>query len=141
MEPIAKINFARNRRQELQQLVEDALRRQLFPGIELLVARGDDLLLHEAWGQLEVGPDAQPMAPGTLFDIASITKPLATATLVAILIETGVLGLEDRAADFFPEYDTPPRNGITLRHLLRQVFRSNFFSRVDIRWTHRSGRS
>lgn len=118
MERIAKINFARNRRQELQHLVEDALRRQLFPGIELLVARGDDVLLHEAWGHLEVGPDAKEMAPGTLFDIASITKPLATATLVMILLEKGLLGLEDRAADYFPEYADPPRNGITLRHLL-----------------------
>ena len=84
---ISFINFARNRRQELGGVVEAALRRKVFPGAELLVARNDELLLHEAWGQLEVGPDAQSMLPGTVFDVASRTKPIATATCLLILLE------------------------------------------------------
>jgi CubicO group peptidase (beta-lactamase class C family) len=118
MDGIARVNFTRNRRQELVELVEAAIRRRLFPGMELLVARGDETLLHEAWGTLEVGPEAPPMRPGTVFDIASLTKPLATATALLILLEQGVLGLEDKAADFFPEFDSPDKRGITLRHLL-----------------------
>jgi CubicO group peptidase (beta-lactamase class C family) len=118
MDGIARINFTRNRRQELADLVEGAVRRRLFPGMELLVARGDEPLLHEAWGTLEVGPEAAPMRPGTVFDIASLTKPIATATGLLILLEKGMLGLEDKAADTFPEFDTPEKRGITLRHLL-----------------------
>ncbi len=112
------VNFSRNRRQELADLVESALRSKLFPGLELLVARGDELLLHEAWGALEVGPDAPAMARGTVFDIASITKPVATATLLLVLLEQGKLTLEDRVSDTFPEFETPEKKGITLRHLL-----------------------
>lgn len=118
MDGIARVNFTRNRRQELSDLVEGAIRRRLFPGMELLVARDDEVLLHEAWGHLEVGPDAAPMEPGTRFDIASLTKPVATATALLILLEQGALGLEDKAAEFFPEYDTPDKRGISLRHLL-----------------------
>jgi CubicO group peptidase (beta-lactamase class C family) len=58
------------------------------------------------------------MRPGTVFDIASLTKPVSTATALLILLEQGMLGLEDKAADFFPEYDSPDKRGITLRHLL-----------------------
>src|SRR5262245_52990110 len=115
---ISIVNFARNRRQELSGVVEAALRRKLFPGAELLVARNDELLLHEAWGHLEVGPDAAPMQPGTVFDIASITKPVATATCLLILLEQGLVGLEDKVTDVFPEFDTPEKRGITWRHLM-----------------------
>lgn len=118
MDRIAKINFARNRRQELIDLVEGALRQKIFPGLELLVARGEEVLLHEAWGHLEMGPEAGALASNTLWDIASVTKPVATATCLMVLLEKGLLGLEDKVADFFPEYDSPDKKGITLRHLL-----------------------
>ncbi len=112
------VNFSRNRRQELEDLVEGAIRSKLFPGMELLVARGEDVLLHEAWGQLEVGPEAAPMATGTVFDIASITKPVATALCLLVLLEQGRVGLEDRVGEYFPEFAAPDKQGITLRHLL-----------------------
>ncbi len=112
------VNFSRNRRQELAELVDSSLRSKLFPGMELLVARGEELLLHEAWGILEVGPDAPAMAPGTVFDIASLTKPIGTATLLLVLLEQGKLTLEDKVCDSFPEFETPEKKGITLRHLL-----------------------
>jgi len=113
-----RINFSRNRKQELQGLIEGAIRRRIFPGLELLVARGDEVLLHEVWGNLEVGQEPSPLELGTLFDIASVTKPVATATSVMVLLEKGVLSLEDRVHEYIPEFDTPEKNGITLRHLL-----------------------
>jgi CubicO group peptidase (beta-lactamase class C family) len=116
--PTPIVNFSRNRRQELTDLVDAALRTKLFPGMELLVARGETLLLHEAWGTLEVGPEAPAMTPGTVFDIASITKPVATATLLLMLVEQGKVTLEDRVSMTFPEFEIPEKKGITLRHLL-----------------------
>ncbi|HUJ77131.1 MAG TPA: serine hydrolase domain-containing protein, partial [bacterium] len=112
------VNFSRNRRQELQELVEGAIRAKLFPGLEVLVARGAEVLLHETWGQLEIGPEAPAMRPGTVFDIASITKPMATATVLLVLLEMGQVSLEDKVADYFPEFEGADRQGITLRHLL-----------------------
>ncbi len=118
MDRIAKIHFGRNRRQELNTLIENAIRERVFPGLELLVARDDQVLLHEAWGNLEVGPEVPVLETGTLFDIASITKPMATALCLMILMEQGRVGLEDKVSSYFPEYDTPDKRGITLRHLL-----------------------
>lgn len=118
MDGIARVNFSRRREQELDELVQGALRRRIFPGLELLVARGDEVLLHRAWGHLEVGPDATELVPGTLFDIASLTKPVATATCVLVLLEKGLLSLEDKVTEYFPEFESPEKAGITLRHLL-----------------------
>ncbi len=113
-----RINFSRNRRQELQALVEGAIRQRIFPGMELLVARGDEVFLHEVWGAIEVGPEAAELERGTLFDLASLTKPIATATCVMVLMEKGALGLEDKVAEFVPEFAAPEKDGIALRHLL-----------------------
>ncbi|MDH4121487.1 MAG: beta-lactamase family protein [Deltaproteobacteria bacterium] len=113
-----KINFSRNWRQSLEDLIQSALRQQVFPGIEVLVAQGENILLHQAWGRLELGPEAQETQPGTVWDIASITKPVATATSLLVLVEQGKVSLEDKLLDFFPAFDTPEKAGITLRHLL-----------------------
>jgi CubicO group peptidase (beta-lactamase class C family) len=54
----------------------------------------------------------------TIYDMASLTKPLVTALLCASLVERGVLGLDDRAARYLPEFDTDDKRDITLRQLL-----------------------
>ncbi|MDH4225482.1 MAG: beta-lactamase family protein, partial [Deltaproteobacteria bacterium] len=118
MNRTTKINFSRNWRLELDQLMESALRQRIFPGLELLVAKEDEPLLHQTWGRLEISPESPDLAPGTLWDIASITKPVATATSMMILLEKGILSLEDKVAETFPEFDTEDKKGITLRHLL-----------------------
>jgi CubicO group peptidase (beta-lactamase class C family) len=102
----------------LDSLVEGALRQRVFPGLELLVARRDEVMLHEAWGRIEIGPEAQPMAVGTLFDVASITKPVATASAVMVLLERAMVSLEDKVVEFVAEFDSEDKRGITLRHLL-----------------------
>lgn len=118
MNDIARINFTRNRRQELNRLVEEAIRQRVFPGAEILVAKGEETLLHEAWGNIEVGPEAASLQPGTLFDIASLTKPVATASAIMVLLEKGFLSLEDKVIDFIPEFDSEEKSGVTIRHIL-----------------------
>ncbi|MCZ6534155.1 MAG: serine hydrolase [SAR324 cluster bacterium] len=112
------VNFSRNRRQELQALVEAAIRQRIFPGMELLVAKGEEVLLHEVWGNIEAGPEAARLGRNTLFDIASMTKPIATAISMMVLIEKGTLALEDKVRDFIPEFEHLEKDGIALRHLL-----------------------
>jgi CubicO group peptidase (beta-lactamase class C family) len=129
MNHTTRINFSRNRRQEMQELVEGGIRERIFPGMELLVARHDEVLLHDAWGHIEAGPDAAEMKPGTLFDIASMTKPF-TATCVMVLMEKGALSLEDKVWEFIPEFRHPDKDGITLRHLLTHT--SGFPDHVDL---------
>ena len=58
------------------------------------------------------------MTTDTLFDMASLTKPLATATSVMILIERGQLRLQDKVAKFFPEFAANGKEDVTVEHLL-----------------------
>ena len=118
MNRTSKINFSRNWRKDLESLVQSALRQRIFPGLELLVALGDEPLLHETWGRIEIGPEAGELAPGTLFDLASLTKPVATAMALMVMLEKGQVSLEDKVVEFVPEFDAPEKAGITLRHLL-----------------------
>ena len=114
----SKINFARNWRKDLESLIQGALRQRVFPGLELLVAAGDEVLLHEAWGRIEIAQDARELGTGTLWDLASVTKPVATAMALMVMLEKGLVSLEDKVAEFVPEFDAAEKQGITLRHLL-----------------------
>jgi uncharacterized protein YbbC (DUF1343 family) len=61
------------------------------------------------------------MTLDTIFDLASLTKVVATTTSVMILIEEGKLGLDDRAASYIPGFERYGKGGITIRHLLTHV--------------------
>ena len=61
------------------------------------------------------------MTLDTLFDLASLTKPIATATSIMALVERGALGIDDRLVKYVPECDRKGKGAITLRHLLLHV--------------------
>ena len=98
--------------------MESALRQRIFPGIELLAALGEEVLIHEPWGRIESSPEAEELQRNTLFDLASLTKPMATAACVLAMMEQGLVSLEDKVVNFVPEFETQEKRGITLRHLL-----------------------
>ena len=73
----------------------------------------------KAFGHRAVEPAAEPMTRDTIFDMASLTKPVATATSVMILIEQGKLRLDDRLGTLLPEFDNHGKGAITVEQLLR----------------------
>jgi CubicO group peptidase (beta-lactamase class C family) len=73
---------------------------------------------HRAHGQRALVPVPEPMTEDTLFDAASLTKVLATATSVMKLVEQGKLGLDEPVAHHLPEFTGGGRESIRLRHLL-----------------------
>ncbi|NPV46363.1 MAG: beta-lactamase family protein [Armatimonadetes bacterium] len=102
----------------LRQAMSRAIREGQTPGVVVLVGKGDDVLFHEAVGERMAVPDHRPMELDTVFDLASLTKPVATATVVMQLIERGVLGLRDPVRQWLPEYTGSGRDHTTLWHLL-----------------------
>lgn len=84
------------------------------PGAVVLVGRGHEIVLHEAYGQRMVQPEARPMLPDTIFDMASVTKPVAVATAVLQLVEQGEFSLRQPISHWFPGFAP----AITIRHLL-----------------------
>ncbi|HTU93828.1 MAG TPA: exo-beta-N-acetylmuramidase NamZ domain-containing protein, partial [Gemmataceae bacterium] len=72
----------------------------------------------KAYGLRRKQPDEERMTADTLFDMASLTKPIATATSVMILLEQGKLQLSDRVSRYFPEFGQNGKEAITIEHLL-----------------------
>lgn len=87
-------------------------------GCVVLVGRRAGIVFEQAYGNRSVEPEVEPMTTDTVFDMASLTKPVATATSVMILIERGQLRLQDKVADFFPEFAANGKENITVEQLL-----------------------
>jgi uncharacterized protein YbbC (DUF1343 family)/CubicO group peptidase (beta-lactamase class C family) len=105
----------------IEPLIAAAIAEKRLPGAVVLVGEGDRTLYHRAIGQRSVAPTTEAMTLDTIFDLASLTKVVATTTSVMILIEEGKIGLNDRVASFIPGFERYGKGGITIRHLLTHV--------------------
>ena len=99
-------------------LVEAAIARHDLPGAVVFIGRGDDVLYRRAFGQRAVAPMPEAMTEDTIFDLASLTKVVATTTSVMKLIEEGRIRLNDQVAQFIPDFGRYNKSAITIRHLL-----------------------
>jgi CubicO group peptidase (beta-lactamase class C family) len=98
--------------------IEDAIARRKTPGAVLLVGRGDEIVYFKAYGNRAVEPQIEPMTTDTVFDLASMTKPIATATSVMILAERGKLDLHAPVARYIPEFTQNGKDAVTVEQLL-----------------------
>jgi len=92
-----------------------------LPGAVVLVGRGERILYQKAIGRRAIVPQSEPMTLDTIFDLASLTKVVATTTSLAILIEEGKVRLIDRVATFIPGFERYGKADITVRHLLTHM--------------------
>ena len=102
----------------IEPLVRDAIAEKKLPGAVILIGRGDRILYQKAIGNRALVPAAEAMSLDTVFDLASLTKVVATTTSVMILVERGKLRLNDRVAVFVPGFERYGKGDITIRHLL-----------------------
>jgi uncharacterized protein YbbC (DUF1343 family)/CubicO group peptidase (beta-lactamase class C family) len=105
----------------IDQLVAEAIADQRTPGAVVLVGQGDAVVFEKAYGRRAVVPAAEPMSLDTIFDLASLTKVVATTTAVLQLMEQGRIRLNDTVASHIPGFARHGKNGITIRHLLTHV--------------------
>ena len=87
----------------------------------MLVGLGERTLYHKAIGRRALVQSPEPMTPDTIFDLASLTKVVATTTSVMILIDEGKIGLNDRVAAFIPGFERHGKGNITIRQLMTHV--------------------
>ncbi len=99
-------------------LVNAAIERHELPGAVVLVGRGDAILYQRTFGLRASQPSPEPMTEDTIFDLASLTKVVATTTSVMQLVEQGRIRLNDPVSQFVPEFAKYGKNAITIRHLL-----------------------
>jgi CubicO group peptidase (beta-lactamase class C family) len=99
-------------------LVERAIAAQEMPGCVVAIGRTGGIAFLKAYGQRQVEPTPEPMTVDTVFDLASLTKPIATATSVMILVECGEVRLRSAVADVIPEFAASGKERITIEQLL-----------------------
>ena len=75
-------------------------------------------IFHRAYGNRQVEPTVEPMTADTVFDLASLTKPLATATSVLMLVDAGKVELDAPVVKYLPEFAPNGKDQITVRDLL-----------------------
>jgi CubicO group peptidase (beta-lactamase class C family) len=88
------------------------------PGVVFALGKGDAPVHVEALGHRALEPRRETMTTRTIFDLASLTKPMVTAPLLAELAENGALGLGDRVESHLPETAGTKIGSLTLRSLL-----------------------
>jgi uncharacterized protein YbbC (DUF1343 family)/CubicO group peptidase (beta-lactamase class C family) len=101
--------------------IENAIAEGKLPGAVLLVGRGDRTIYQKAYGHRALVPAREPMTLDTIFDVASLTKVVATTTSIMTLVEEGRVRLSDRVATFIPEFGRYGKEDITVLHLLTHV--------------------
>jgi uncharacterized protein YbbC (DUF1343 family)/CubicO group peptidase (beta-lactamase class C family) len=106
---------------QVDRLLAEAIAARQTPGAVVLVGRGDTVVFEKAYGQRAVVPTPEPMTLDTIFDLASLTKVVATTTAVMQLVEQGRVRLNDMVAAHIPGFERYGKSGITVRHLLTHV--------------------
>ena len=89
-----------------------------FPSAVYLVAEKGSTIFGDALGNAVVEPERIPATLDTIYDLASLTKPLVTGLLCASRVEAGELTLDSSVSNYLPEFERTDKQGITIRQLL-----------------------
>jgi CubicO group peptidase (beta-lactamase class C family) len=116
-----KLSVINRKLSKVDKALEKAIEAAEIPGAVVLarMPREGELLERE-WvrGLAVMRPERIPMARDTIFDMASLTKNIATTTAVMLLVDQGVINLDDPVAKFLPAFGDRSKEAVTLRHLL-----------------------
>ena len=101
----------------VDKLMKEALSENVFPGSVLLIAKEDTILFHKAYGYANLFT-RQEMTRETVFDLASLTKPLTTTLATITLIKENRLSLSQKLSEVLPQFGNSDKAEITIRQLL-----------------------
>jgi CubicO group peptidase (beta-lactamase class C family) len=103
---------------KIDSVIEEKIEQGYFPGCVLLVGNTKEILYHESFGSSEITPQQRKMKKDAIFDIASITKPLATALSILILENERMIRFTDRIGFFLEELKGTVNEDVTVLNLL-----------------------
>jgi uncharacterized protein YbbC (DUF1343 family)/CubicO group peptidase (beta-lactamase class C family) len=102
----------------LDALLKDAVEKGRAPGVVLLVGHNGNFVYRKAFGYRALDPAKEPMTVDTIFDMASLTKVMATTSCVMKLVQLGQVKLNDPVAKYIPEFAQNGKDDVTVRQLL-----------------------
>jgi uncharacterized protein YbbC (DUF1343 family)/CubicO group peptidase (beta-lactamase class C family) len=114
----AKLGFDADHLKLIDTQVNREIEAGNMPGCVVMIGRRDGIAFAKAYGHRQVEPTKEGMTLDTVFDMASVTKPVATATSIMLLVERGEIRLGDPVANYIPEFGENGKEAITIEHLL-----------------------
>jgi serine-type D-Ala-D-Ala carboxypeptidase len=125
--------------EQIEEIVLADIAEKKLPGAVVIVGRKGKIVYRKAFGNRSLVPTVEKMTVDTIFDVASLTKPVATATSIMILVEQGKLRLNDTIGKFIPEIDDEQAKRVTIQQLLTHT--SGYRPDFDLgeKWTGRDG--
>ena len=115
----------------MDEIIEAEIAKKQLPGAVVIVGRQGKIVWRRAYGNRAVEPKPEPMTVDTIFDLASLTKVVATATSMMILVERGLVRLGDPVSSYIPEFGEMGKKNITVEQLL--THRSGLIADNDIK--------
>ena len=124
---------------QIDALVEADIQDKKLPGAVVLVGHKGKIVFRKAYGNRSLVPTVEKMTVDTIFDLASLTKVVATTTSIMKLVEEGKLRLNDNIGKYIPEIDDPQVKRVTIQQLMTHT--SGFAPDFDLKekWTGRDG--
>ena len=114
----AAVGMSAVRLQKIDRVVARAIKAGGFPGGAVVIGRGGATVLEKGFGNLSWSGKSPVVPERTIYDLASLTKVVATTTALMILYDEGKLQLDDPASKFIPAFSGGAKDDITIRMLL-----------------------
>ncbi len=105
----------------LEQVMQQAVRDSVFPGASVAVLLKGKVVFHQAFGRMTYQPESAPVTTSTIYDLASLTKAIATTSIVMQLVERDSLALNDPVSRYFPAFGQRGKANVTIEQLLRHT--------------------
>ncbi|HEX8500998.1 MAG TPA: serine hydrolase domain-containing protein [Pyrinomonadaceae bacterium] len=118
LRPPSRSGFRLGSEETIDALLAERVEAGDFPSAVYVVAERGRVRFRGALGEAVREPDRRAATFETVYDLASLTKPLVTGMLLALLVERGAVGLDSPVADYLPQFGAGDKRGVTVRHLL-----------------------
>lgn len=102
----------------IDRLVQSSIENKEIPGAVVVIGHNGKVVFHRAYGMRSLEPTREAMTEDTIFDMASLTKPMATTTSIMQLYQHEMFRLSDPVAKYLPEFGQEGKEHITIRDLL-----------------------
>ncbi|MCI0349782.1 MAG: DUF1343 domain-containing protein [Acidobacteriales bacterium] len=121
----------------VEAVMREVIAQREVPGAVVVVGHKGKVVYRQAFGSRAIEPRREPMTVDTIFDLASLTKPIATATSVMRLVQLGQVRLNDPVAKYIPEFGRAGKEEITVRQLLTHFSGLREDLDLNVPWTGR----
>lgn len=118
---LALTTYCQNKKYDfssVDNIIETAISDHAFPSAVLVIGNENDVIYQNSYGRLTYDDDAKPTTMSTIYDLASVTKVIATTSAIMKLYDEGKIDLNAPVTDYIPEFASNGKGDITVTNLL-----------------------